>query len=90
MPVESYTDPSAEDIIFTTHVVMTDGQHLMISDTQRGAGYTRIDETLVFMCDQDGNIINWSEVAGSRYARTDQIVSDLNEYGYRNPSEYAF
>ena len=33
VPVESYTDPSAEDIIFTTHVVMTDGQHLMISDT---------------------------------------------------------
>ena len=90
MPVESYTDPSTEDIIFTTHVVMTDGQHLMISDTQRGAGYTRIDETLVFMCDQDGNIINWSEVAGSRCARTDQIVSDLNEYGYRRPSEYDF
>lgn len=82
MPVESYTDPSAEDIIFKTHVVMTDGQHLMISDTQRGSGYTRIDETLVFMCDQDGNVVDWTEVAGSRCARTDQVISDLNQHGY--------
>lgn len=89
MPVDPMmTDQAVGGMSYKTHVVMTDGQHLMISDTQRGPGYARIDETLVFMCDQGGDITDWTEVAGSRCARTDQIVSDLNEYGYRRPSEY--
>jgi hypothetical protein len=88
VPVEPYTDSSAEDIIFKTHLVMTDGQHLMISDAQHGSGWAAIDETLVFMCDESGDIKDWVEVAGGRMTRTDQIVSDLNQYGYRNPAEY--
>ena len=74
---------NAGGMIYKTHVVMSDGQNLLISDAQHGNGVYKIDETLVFTCDESGNINSWTEVAGSRNARTDEIVCELNKYGYR-------
>lgn len=77
-------------IIFRSHVIMSDDQHLLISDTQRGKGFERIDETLVFMCDENGEVSGWSQVAGGRYLRTDEIVKSLNEEGYYPPELPAY
>lgn len=74
---------NAGGVIYKTHVVMSDGQNLLISDEQHGDGVYKIDETLVFTCDESGNINSWAEVAGSRNARTDEIIRELNKYGYR-------
>ena len=66
-------------IIFRSHVVMTGGQHLMISDAQHGTGYAKIDETLAFPCNEEGEITEWSEVAGGRMMRTEDVIRELNE-----------
>lgn len=85
-PIEpSMTGSTTGGMIYKTHAVMTDGQHLIISDSRYGSGWAAVDETLVFMCDESGDITNWAEVAGSRMARTEQIICDLNEWGYNRP-----
>jgi hypothetical protein len=66
-------------IMFRSHVLMSDGRHLAISDAQHGVGLYRIDETLVFPCNESGEITNWTEVAGGREMRTDEVVKNLNE-----------
>jgi len=38
------------------------GQHFLISEVHRGKGITRIDETLVFPCTQNGTVTEWTEV----------------------------
>ena len=93
-PIEkfvTYKEPvSMEEnsgIIFRSHVVMSDGQHLIISDAQHGNGYARVDETLVFLCDEVGAITSWSEVAGGRTIRTDEVVNELNESGYNKDED---
>jgi hypothetical protein len=87
MPVDPMmTGQAVGGMSYKTHLVMTDGQHLMISDAQHGSGWAAIDETLVFMCDESGDIKDWIEVAGGRMTRTDQVICELNQFGYRAPS----
>lgn len=65
-------------IMFRSHVLMSDGRHLVISDAQHGVGLYRIDETLVFPCDEEGRVTEWHEVEGGRGMRTDEVVRILN------------
>lgn len=66
-------------IMFRSHVLMGDGRHLVISDAQHGTGLYRIDETLVFPCDEEGQVTEWQEVEGGRGMRTDEVIKILNE-----------
>lgn len=65
-------------IIFRSHAVLTNGEHILISDAKHGEGYAAIDETLAFKCDDDGNVVEWSEIAGGRGLRTEDVVNELN------------
>lgn len=39
------------------------GQHFLVSEVHRQLSpTTRVDETLVFPCDPEGNVTEWSEV----------------------------
>ncbi len=38
------------------------GQHFLISEVHRGQGIGRSDETLVFPCDEVGDVTDWTEV----------------------------
>jgi hypothetical protein len=39
------------------------GQHFLVSEVHRQLSpSTRVDETLVFRCDPEGNVTQWSEV----------------------------
>jgi len=79
----SYKDPHCDDtrIVFNTHVVMSDGEHLLISDVVDTGAY-KIDETLVFRCNENGKIKEWIDVQGARYSRTDDVIKMLNNNGY--------
>jgi len=76
-PVEE-TPMSKGGIIFRTHVLMTDGRHLLVSDAKHGSGFSEIDETLVFECDESGDVTDWTEVEGRKFARTEEILGILN------------
>lgn len=66
-------------MIFRSHVVMTDGRHFSISDAQHGQGGFAIDETLVFPCDEEGNVTEWQEGPwGGRAVRTEEVVRQMN------------
>lgn len=65
-------------IIFRSHVVMTDGRHCLISDAQHGSGIYTTDETLVFLCDENGDIADWTEIGGGRVMRTDEVIAEMN------------
>lgn len=69
-------------IIFRTRVLMTDGRYLVISDAQHGEGLRKIDETLVFPCDEEGSVTEWIEIAGGRGVRTNEVVKILNSDQY--------
>ncbi len=59
------TQPSNfDDGVGRTAVVRNgSGQHFLISEVHRQlAPGSRIDETLVFPCDAEGNVTEWSEV----------------------------
>lgn len=66
-------------IVFRTHVITTDGKHLLISDACHGNGIYAVDETLVFECDEEGTVTDWTEVAGGRGMRTDDVIREMNE-----------
>jgi hypothetical protein len=72
------SDNKKGGIIFRTHVVMTDGRNLLISDARHGDVIYAINETLVFPCDEEGNITEWCEVEGGRFSRTEEIINRLN------------
>jgi len=66
-------------IIFRSHVIMTDGRHYLISDSRHGSDRFAIDETMVFPCDEDGNVTKWEEGPwGGREMRTEEVVNQMN------------
>ena len=66
-------------IIFRSHVTMTDGRHYMISDAKHGDGRFAIDETLVFPCDDEGNVTEWQECPwGGHGMRTEDAIRSMN------------
>lgn len=66
-------------LLLRTHVVMSDGRHFVISDAKHGEGWGLVDETLAFPSDPEGNITDWTEVAGGRFVRTEDVINSLNE-----------
>ena len=66
-------------IIFRTVARLTDGKHVVISDANHGEGMFLIDETLVFECDEEGTVKNWTELTGGRGIRTDEVIRMLNQ-----------
>ena len=63
-----------DGIIFRTHVRMTHGEYLMISEVKRkdyvGAA--------LFVCDEKSCILNWEKTFGRANMTTEDIISYLN------------
>ena len=38
-------------------------------------------ETLAFMCDEDGNVQSWTEVAGGSMMQTHDVIVEISQYG---------
>ena len=48
---------------FRTIVALSSGGHALISEVHRVVnGRMSLDETMVFLCDKEGNVTDWSEV----------------------------
>lgn len=66
-----------DGIGFTTIVRLTTGRHALISEVRRGEGVMRVDETMVFACDEVGNVSDWSELHCVRYGTTADAIADV-------------
>ncbi len=64
-----------------TVVQLADGRHALISEIHRGTGYTRLDETMVFLCDSDGKVTDWSEIYSVPEGTTADAISDVSRWG---------
>jgi hypothetical protein len=63
-----------DGIIFRTHVRMTRGEYLMISEVKR-KDYVGAAS---FVCDEKACILNWEKTFGRENMTTEDIISYLN------------
>ena len=45
-------------------------------------------ETLVFMCDENGKVSNWLEVAGGSFMQISDVITEISQYGIRIKGAY--
>lgn len=64
-----------DGIIFRTHVKLTSGVHLMISECKR----KNYIGTSSFLCSEDGKVTSWERTLGNVNVTTEDIMSQLNE-----------
>lgn len=43
--------------------------------------YTIYPEALAFLCDEDGNVSSWTEVAGGSMMQTSDVLVEISQYG---------
>ena len=51
------------------------------SEPQEYAGGLEYPETLAFLCDEDGNVESWTEVAGGTYMQISDVITEISQYG---------
>ena len=68
LKILTYMSPGQinDGVSFQSIVSPASGYHLLVSQVKHGMGSYRIDETLVFRCDADGNVTNWCEMFSGR------------------------
>jgi len=45
-------------------------------------------ETLAFMCDENGKVSNWLEVAGGSFMQISDVITEISQYGIRKKGAY--
>ena len=45
-------------------------------------------ETLAFMCDENGTVSNWTEVAGGSFMQISDVITEISQYGIRKKGAY--
>ena len=58
--------------------------YLLVSEVHHGAGPYRVDETLVFPCDQSGEVLSFTELHGGRAMNTAEAILDIERYWSRS------
>lgn len=46
-------------------------------------GVPQTTETLAFICNEDGNVTSWHEVAGGPYMTIADVLSEISRFGIR-------
>ena len=45
-------------------------------------------ETLAFMCDENGKVSNWLEVAGGSFMQISDVITEISQYGITKRGAY--
>ena len=58
-------------------------EYVLISESgpELTDGMLEHPETLAFMCDEDGNVHSWTEVAGGSMMQTHDVIVEISQYG---------
>ena len=54
----------------------------------REDGYPQWDETLAFLCNEDGEEKNWSEVAGGSGMNISDVITEISRFGITKRGAY--
>ena len=54
----------------------------------RENGYPQWDETLAFLCNEDGEVKNWTEVAGGSGMNISDVISEISRFGITKRGAY--
>ncbi len=54
----------------------------------REDGYPQWDETLAFLCNEDGEVKNWSEVAGGSGMNISDVITEISRFGITKRGAY--
>ena len=54
----------------------------------REFGYPQYSETLAFLCNEDGEVKNWSEVAGGSAMTIADVISEISRFGITKRGAY--
>ena len=45
-------------------------------------------ETLAFLCDENGTVSNWTEVAGGSFMQISDVITEIRQYGITKRGAY--
>ena len=45
-------------------------------------------ETLAFLCDENGTVSNWTEVAGGSFMQISDVITEISKYGITKRGAY--
>ena len=54
----------------------------------REDGYPQWDETLAFICNEDGEVKNWTEVAGCSGMNISDVLTEISRFGIAKRGAY--
>ena len=54
----------------------------------REDGYPQWDETLAFICNEDGEVKNWTEVAGGSGMNISDVLTEISRFGIAKRGAY--
>ena len=57
------------------------------SDSENGGPFQHM-ETLAFMCDENGTVSNWTEVAGGSFMQISDVITEISQYGITKRGAY--
>ena len=57
------------------------------TDSEDGGPFQQM-ETLAFLCDEDGEVKNWTEVAGGSYMQISDVITEISKYGITKRGAY--
>ena len=64
-------------------IMRVDDEYVLISESgpELTEGASEYVETLAFLCDEDGNVQSWTEVAGGSMMQTHDVIMEISQYG---------
>tara|TARA_R110000751_G_C13528386_1_gene453578 strand:+ start:342 stop:602 length:261 start_codon:yes stop_codon:yes gene_type:complete len=64
-------------------IMKVDDEYVLISESgpEVTEGWLEHSETLAFLCDEDGNVKSWTEVAGGSMMQTHDVIAEISQYG---------
>ena len=54
----------------------------------RENGYPQHSETLAFLCNEDGEVESWREVAGGSFMEISDVITEISQYGITKRGAY--
>ena len=57
------------------------------TDPEDGGSFQHM-ETLAFLCDENGTVSNWTEVAGGSFMQISDVITEISKYGITKRGAY--